>query len=214
MQQIHVDDKGNAIDQNGKIIGKKVGNTIIPIREQPKQDNTQPLTLEQRLGVSSTPKHQENVSNEPSKEIYSTYPQEHTKYEVTKDSEFVVKFGLKEENGRMIVLYRNYEEERNVQQHWVKFRMWNYEEELLWKDECMKFNVESRNFMIDTNKLNERKLKNLIKDWSFAEFSDKYKLLHVGGCLSDESYEVLKGLFPNIINAIIDLMNEVLENNG
>ena len=92
--------------------------------------------------------------------------------------------------------------------------MWNYGEELAWKDKCMKFNPDSRSFTIDSNILNELKIKNLILDWSFGEYSDSLKLLHTDGKLSDESYEIFKGFFPNIINSILILMNEVLEGNG
>jgi hypothetical protein len=50
-------------------------------------------------------------------------------------------------------------------------------------------------------------------DWSFSEIDNKFKLLHTDGVLSDESYSVFCGLLPNIANAIVNSMNDVLENN-
>ena len=92
--------------------------------------------------------------------------------------------------------------------------MWTYKQQINWKDECMRFNNESRSFIIDNNKLNQLKVRRLIKDWSFAEHSDKFKLLHTNGVLSDQSYQIFKGFYPNVINAIIERMNRILQYNG
>ena len=222
MKSVNIDKDGNVIDQNGNVIGKKVGNTIMPLptKQQEKQPENKSLSFQERMQgcivqqQNSEPNidiNNQEIKKAPNPSSYST---QITKYEVTKDTQFVVNFGLKQSNGRIIVLHHYDELDRTIQKHWVKFRMWNYVEELEWKDKSMKFNLQSRNFTIDINKLNEMKIRNLIKDWSFAQFNDKFKLLHAGGYLSDESYDMMKGFFPNIINAIINLMNEVLQNNG
>ena len=82
-----------------------------------------------------------------------------------------------------------------------------------WKNRCSDFNPQLKIQSLNTDKLNEMKIKRLILDWSFAENYDRLKLLHTDGILSDESYNIFKGLFPAIANTIIDLMNNVLENN-
>ena len=214
MQQVRLDEHGNVIDSNGNIVGKRVGDNIIHTKTQSRAPVVPP-TLQQRIGLSNNKLLQQNVneSQQPKKQTYSSFNRQPTKYQVTKDSEFVVKFGLMQIDGRMVVVYRNYEQQKDVQRHWVKFRMWTYKQQLEWKDECMKFNMQSRSFILQTNLLNQKKLRNLIKDWSFAQISDRYKLLHTGGVLSDESYQVFKSLYPTIANAIIYLMNEVLQNN-
>ena len=62
-------------------------------------------------------------------------------------------------------------------------------------------------------KLNERKIRRLLLDWSFGEYDDRLKLLHCDGMLSDESYSVFMGLYPSIAGTIVDMMNLVLESN-
>lgn len=214
MQNVNVDKDGNVIDANGNIIGKRVGNTIMPL-PQKKNEEQKHKSLEERLGIEEQNQEKTKIQSENIQKKPSSYSQEITKYQVTKESDFLIKFGLQQKEGRFIVVFRYDDQiDREIQNHWVKFRMWNYMQQLEWKDKSMKFNVESRNFAIDVNQLNELKIRNLIKDWSFAKENDKFKLLHVGGYLSDQSYEMMKGFFPNIINAIINLMNEVLQNNG
>ena len=137
-----------------------------------------------------------------------------TKYEVTKDTTFKVEFGLTKVDDRYIVIQKDYVSyTADTELVWAKFRMWTYLEELKWKDECLEYSNQSKTQFLNVNKLNEIKVKNLILDWSFSEIDDKFKLLHTDGKLSDESYSVFCGLLPNIANAIVNLMNDVLENN-
>lgn len=146
----------------------------------------------------------------------SSFRKDRTKYEVTRDTYFVVRFGLmqKGEGGRFIVIgEQDVPEHRGAEPHWVKFRMWSYDEELSWKSNCMEYSAADKCRILNINKLNEQKLKMLLLDWSFGECDDRLKLLHCDGRLSDESYCVLKCMYPAIVNAIIDLMNNVLENN-
>ena len=89
--------------------------------------------------------------------------------------------------------------------------MWNFREELEWKNQCMEFDSISRAFKQNIIKLNEIKIRRLIKDWSFSEIDPKFKLLHVDGVLSDESYNVMMGFNPAIMDNLIVLMNNVLE---
>lgn len=137
-----------------------------------------------------------------------------TKYEVTKDTTFKIEFGLVRVDDRYIIIQKDYVSYTTESEPiWVKFRMWTYLEELKWKDECLEYNSQSKTQFLNVNKLNEIKIKNLILDWSFSEIDDKFRLLHTDGKLSDESYSIFCGLLPNIANAIVNLMNDVLENN-
>jgi hypothetical protein len=91
--------------------------------------------------------------------------------------------------------------------------MWNYKEELRLKHECTEYHSTSRSQIINTEKLNEKKIKRLMLDWSFGEYDDRLKLLHCDGILSDESYIMFTNMYPSIANTIVDLMNSVLESN-
>lgn len=205
MKRVITDQQGNILDQNGNIIGKRNGNIVIPVT---------PKSVQERL-QSVISKQDKITEQKPKNEKYTSFIKEYTKYEVSKNSNFVIKFGLCEKDERIIFVRDEYVEQiSQAQHHWVKFRMWTYKQQLLWKDKCMKFNNESRSFLIDVNKLNQMKVRNLILDWSFAEVSDKFKLLHVNKYLSDESYQVFKGFYPTIINNIINMMNEILQENG
>jgi hypothetical protein len=137
-----------------------------------------------------------------------------TKYEISKDTNFTISFGLVQIDNRFVIIQKEHiPYTTGAETVWVKFRMWNYLEELKWKDECLEYNKELKTQYLDLNKLNEIKIKKLILDWSFSEVDNKFKLLHTDGVLSDESYSVFCGLLPNIANAIVNSMNDVLENN-
>lgn len=145
----------------------------------------------------------------------SSFSRKKTKYEITKDSYLVIKFGLYQgDDGRFIPIQADAVDGiPQSELHWVKFRMWNYGEELQWKSEFLEYNSVSKTQLLNTDKLNERKIKYLMLDWSFGESEDSLKLLHCDGRLSDESYDMFMGLYPSIAKTIVNLMNSVLENN-
>ena len=217
MNVLRTDKDGNIVSQTGQIIQTKqqfLKQKVLGQNNANKKTTQQskPLTLEQRIGgnVVSQPK-----INTTKDKQYTTFKYEPTKYQVTKDSVFVIKFGIDFYDQRLIVINEyQVDDYPESQSHWVKFRMWTYKQQINWKDECMRFNNESRSFIIDNNKLNQLKVRRLIKDWSFAEHSDKFKLLHTNGVLSDQSYQIFKGFYPNVINAIIERMNRILQYNG
>lgn len=214
MKVLRRDKDGNILSQTGQIIQTKQEfqkslQTNTNIVQKPK--NNKPLTLMQRIAS----KEQNVVVQKKEDKKYTTFNYQPTKYQVTKDSVFIVKFGIDFFDERLIVLDQmQVEDIPTSQSHWVKFRMWTYKQQISWKDQCMRFNNESRSFIVDNNKLNQLKIRRLIKDWSFAEHSDKFKLLHVNGVLSDQSYQIFKGFYPNVINGIIQRMNRVLQFNG
>lgn len=145
----------------------------------------------------------------------SSFKREKTKYEVNPQSYFVIKFGLvQKEDGRFVPIREDaIAGIPEAEAHWVKFRMWTYTEELNWKDKCTEYDAKARAQVINTAKLNEMKIKQLMLDWSFGEYNDSLRLLHCDGKLSDESYNVFKGMYPSIANTIVDMMNLVLESN-
>ena len=137
-----------------------------------------------------------------------------SKYFVNDDSFFIIRFGLvQKEDGRFMPirddLVMDYP---NSESHWVKFRMWNYAEELKWKSDCMEYSSKSKTQVLNFERLNEMKIRFLMLEWSFGEYDDRLRLLHCDGRLSDESYGVFMGMYPSIANTIVDMMNSVLEN--
>lgn len=156
-----------------------------------------------------------DVLNKKNEVNPSSFNYKKSKYHVTKDSYFIVKFGLlRQTDGRFVpIMYQATDDFPTSQKHWVKFRMWNYYEELQWKQSVMEYNAKVKLQILNQDKLNEIKIKKLILDWSFGEYDNCLKLLHCDGNLSDESYALFMGLHPSIAKTIVDLMNQVLENN-
>lgn len=227
MPQVKLNENGELVDINtGKVIGKSENGKLVMFQ----QDNTVPTVVENKA-IDSVPatlrqepnkasesqqKTVETQTNAPIKrlETKSSFIQKKTKYEVTKDTTFIVEFCLIERDGRFLVVKKEaVDTMTEAEPCWVKFRMWNYNEELTWKSQCMDFNHEIKAQFINNDKLNEKKIKELLLDWSFGEGNDRLKLLHTNGILSDESYNIFRGLFPNIASAIVNLMNDVLEGN-
>lgn len=185
------DDKDD--DEDFKMVG---GGKNIPVNE--------------KKHVDSSPANSNHIDNG-----ITSYKVKRTKYEITKDSYFIIRFGLvQKEDGRFVPIRHDaVDETPKAESHWVKFRMWSYDEELQWKSDFMEYNSSSKMQMINQDKLNECKLKHLMLDWSFGGYDDRLKLLHCDGVLSDESYGIIKGMYPSIVVTIIDLMNLVLESN-
>ncbi len=136
-------------------------------------------------------------------------PKKYSKYEVQPNQIFCIKFALKEEDGRMIVVDYGKGED-----HWVKFKMWTYPQELEWRNQTSNFDNIHKTLVLDENKFNEIKLRNLIEEWSFSEYDDSLKLLHVNNYLSDEGFKLFMGMFPSVIRHIFSSMNYVLQFNG
>lgn len=134
-------------------------------------------------------------------------------YEVKPTDEFTIKFGLKEIEGRWIVIDNEQIDvlDKTIQKHWVKFKMWTFNEELNLRKKATKYDEDKRINMIDFDTLNEYKVRFLIKDWSFGERNEKLKLFHINGYLVDQSWDVFRRLYVNIVKYIIAKMNEVLE---
>lgn len=232
MAKVRFDKDGNMVNsETGQIIGNTVnGNISI-------NSNTAQLKSLQQMGVSlpdmeedeqndfndqSESKVSEDINNanifddkEEKNNKYSSVNIKLTKYEVTPKSFFVISFGLlQQQDGRFIPIQaQKVVQYAYAELHWVKFRMWRYNEELQWKKQCLQFNNNIKCHVMNNDKLNEKKIKNLMLDWSFGQHQDRLKMLHCDGILSDESYKIFMGLYPSIANTIVTLMNNVLENN-
>ena len=190
MNVINFDESGNAVDPaTGKVVGRR-------------EENGQLVMTPPGQNSQACPPKVTGIQVKPS----------YTKYEVTPESEFEVRFCLYFEEGRV----RVFTEEAKVKYpecelHWVKFRMWTYREELDWRKQSQEY--DGRAYRLNTDKFDELKLRHLIKSWSLEQYDPKFKLLHVGGVLSDESLDLVKGLYPSIVENILYLMNQVLEGN-
>lgn len=183
----------------------------LPDEEQELNDDDS-TTEEKNIQLSS----KDVLKQDNSSIINKSIQYKDSKYHVNKDSFFIIKFGLlqQSQDGRFIpITYQATDDFAQSEKHWVKFRMWYYNEELQWKQNVMEYNNKVKAQILNQDKLNEIKLKKLMLDWSFSEFDDKLKLLHCNGILSDESYNMFMGLHPSIAKTIVDLMNLVLENN-
>lgn len=224
MAEVRLNDNGELVEvRTGRIVGKRENGRMVMY---PPDQITEPETP---MNALETPMAQERAdiretvkptpaakSGAPAVGLSdkSSFITKKSKYEVSKDSFFLVEFCLWENDGRFLVLKKGaVDESLGVENCWVKFRMWNYREELQWKAQCTEFNNSVKAQFINQEKLNEKKIKSLIMDWSFSEGDDRLKLLHTDGVLSDESYNIFMGLFPSIASAIVNMMNDVLENN-
>lgn len=134
------------------------------------------------------------------------------KYEVTPETTFKVELLLVNKDGRYVIVSDS--EQEGVEKHWVEFRMWTFDEEVELRKMAMQFDENRRMHFMDNDRLNMIKLRRLIKAWSFENVGPRYKLLHVNGVLADESWNIVRKLFPSITTAIIVGMNNVLEFNG
>lgn len=223
MAQVKINEKGELINlQTGESLGS-INNGI-----NFNSDSSELKSLQEMgVGLPETDlekQEKENENENLSKSIElnyneikgnSSFKYNKSKYQVKKDSFFIVKFGLlMQQDGRFIpISYQSTIEFPKSEKHWVKFRMWNYMEELSWKQSVMEYNSKTKTQILNSDKLNQIKIKRLMLDWSFGEYDNELKLLHCDNLLSDESYEMFKYMYPSIAKTIIDLMNMVLENN-
>ena len=140
-------------------------------------------------------------------------PRIKTKYELPDDASFKIEFGIAfdEEGFPRMIAKDDVEFTKGAENHWVEFKMWKYSQELEWKNQCTEFNQANRTHTLNINKLDEIKVRNLLKSWSFSLNEPRLTLLHVNGYLSDESFTQFYEMFPALVKYIIGKMNEQLE---
>ena len=133
------------------------------------------------------------------------------KYEITKDTTFTVNIHLKPVDGRWILMV---DSGKGVDSHKIVFRMWTYDEMVELKKLATNYDQQKRIHMLDNDMLNRLKIQKLMLSWTFDKDNPRLKLNHVQGILTDESWNAVKGLQPNILEYIISEMNRVYELNG
>ena len=199
--------KALTMNGDGKIIDPDTG-------EEVNRENIQSV-VENANNNQSDNKQQNNKQTDENKIKSPEKPKIYTKYEVTPDSVFYIKFGIVPKDGRIIVIPEDdVDFEKNAEAHWVKFKMWTYEQELEWKNQATEYDSIKRIHALNSDKLNEIKLRNLLVSWSFGEKEDSLKLFHIGGLLTDESLKTFYSLYPVVVRYIVECMNDVLEFNN
>jgi len=200
MKTLTTNQDGLPIDENGNVVNlQELAKTV-------QTDKKRKKPVEKQI---------QQVEHVEKKETIKA-PERFTKYEVGENCTFTVKFAITSYENRILIVNDNGDLDLigNVEKHWVKFKMWNYIQELEWKNESTEYDSAKRIHMLNADKLNEFKIRNLLVSWSFGELEDKLKLFHVNEFLVDESLKTFYSLQPNIVRHIIDEMNNVLEFNG
>jgi hypothetical protein len=209
----------NHFDENGK----KIENNSTDVKQ-----NTNNPTIIHHNRLDSLPvvrlggnKEEENkvISSEKSSDtkLQTTVKKQKSKYEVDKDSNFKIEFGVMFDDTQVVIIPKEKFEDidkidSNIyEKHWVTFRMWNFLESVTWRQECMEFLQHYKIFNLNVNKFNELKVRRLLLDWSFKNYGDNHKLFHIHEQLTDESMNLFfKDFNPIIIQHIVGEMNRNL----
>ena len=209
----------NHFDENGK----KIENNSIDTKQ-----NTNNPTVIHHNRLDSLPvvrlggnKEEENkvISSEKSSDtkLQTTVKKQKSKYEVDKDSNFKIEFGVMFDDTQVVIIPKEKFEDvdkigSNIyEKHWVTFRMWNFLESVTWRQECMEFLQHYKIFNLNVNKFNELKVRRLLLDWSFKDYGDNHKLFHINEQLTDESMNLFfKDFNPIIIQHVVGEMNRNL----
>ena len=121
--------KAITVDEQGNLIDPDTGQILIKKSEK---------KTEGEIAKDVQPSKDIQPAKEIKKPDAVLPPKAYTKYEVKPDSFFVVKFGLLSFEDRIIVVQYPDEATAGVEPHWVKFRMWNFAEELDMKSKSTK----------------------------------------------------------------------------
>ena len=212
MEINHFDENGKKIENNSTDTKQNINNPTIIHHNRL---DSLPVV---RLGGN---KEEENkvISSEKSSDtkLQTTVKKQKSKYEVDKDSNFKVEFGVMFDDTQVVIIPKEKFEDvdkigSNIyEKHWVTFRMWNFLESVTWRQECMEFLQHYKIFNLNVNKFNELKVRRLLLDWSFKDYGDNHKLFHINEQLTDESMNLFfKDFNPIIIQHIVGEMNRNL----
>ena len=130
------------------------------------------------------------------------------KYEVTDEHKFTITIHLRETEGRWVVVVNPV---KGTEAHTATFRMWSYDEMIEMKKMATSYDPSKRMHMIDNDTLNRLKIQRFMLRWTLDRDNARLKLHRVQGTLTDESWDIVKRLQPNILNYIITEMNKVYE---
>ena len=134
-------------------------------------------------------------------------------YEVSDDSVFTVKVPLRQSDDENEWWVLTNEDEAEVIEE-VVFRMWTYDEMVDMRKMSTQYDQLRRVHMIDHDSMNRLKMQRLLKAWTFGKNNPRLQIHHVGGVMTDESWDAVKHLQPNILRYLIEQMNERYEFGG
>lgn len=174
-----------------------------------------PLQQLQRMAQQKMKKQKENsVSQSVNSNKLVVDKAVYNKYQIGKDSIFYIKFGvsfIKQQQDRMIIVQYD-KANQDIQNHWLKFRMWTYQQCNKFRDLCCQQD-QYRNYVYNKSKLFKMKIKHLLLDWSFKDEQPTMRLMHVNGILSDQSIDDFMRLHTNILFYVQRQLNNVLQAN-
>ena len=155
----------------------------------------------------------ENLTTSNQSLAKNVMPQSHiySKYEVKQDTVFYIRFGITFVDDRLVVCEQD-KLNKNIQSHWLKFRMWTFEQCNEIKNRCCQLD-RYKNYIYNKVKLFRQQLKYLLLDWSFGINDPNMKLMHVNKILSDQSINLIMNMHPNILFFIEDSLKDVLQGN-
>ena len=133
------------------------------------------------------------------------------KYELTPEDTFTVTLYLKRVEKRWVLAD---DDDKEASKEEVVFRLWGYDEMVEMRKMCTTYDPLKRLHMADNDALNRLKIQRLMKAWTLEKANPRLCILHVNGIMVDESWKAFTKLQPNILMAILEKMNRILEYNG
>jgi len=138
-------------------------------------------------------------------------PMYKSKWQLQENEKFRIRFNLDEAEKKRIILLLEPTSDSNSVEHWVEFKMWDYNTMVHMRKTATKYHKESGSFYVDHDFFNDLKVKNLLVDWSFGQVDPHMKLNHQNNTLTDDSFKMFRSLYPWVVSSIINKMNVVLE---
>ena len=186
----------------------------------PKPDNYKNSSFYGDREDSQIPtKNNKGIQNLPSnvkqpQQIQTTkMPQSHifSKYQIRQDTCFYIRFGVTWIDDRIVVVKQD-KLNPDIESHWMKFRMWSYEQCNKIKNNCCQLD-QYKNYVYNKTKLFKQSVKYLLLDWSFGINNPNMRLMHVNKILSDESISLFMNMHPNILFYIQNKLKGILQGN-
>lgn len=153
------------------------------------------------------------VQKTEKQQLLTKLPQSHifSKYQIKQDTNFYIRFGVAFYQDRLIVVQQD-KLNPNIESHWLKFRMWSYQQCNRIKNNCCQLD-RYKNYIYNKTKILKQSVKYLLLDWSFGIKDPNMKLMHVNKVLSDQSIALFMNMHPNILFYIQDKLKGILQGN-
>lgn len=132
-------------------------------------------------------------------------------YEVSQDCTFTIEVHLVAKEKRWVIAPKP---GKGVHTHQVVFRMWTYDDMVNLRKQATTYDAVKRVHMVDQDYLNRLKIQKLMVSWTFGRDNPRLEIKHVNGVLTDESWQAVSRLQPNILMYIIGEMNSIYEYNN